>query len=392
MSSAISRIDHVGIYTGRPDQVFRFFTDDLCLPVAFPLTTYPSYTTGSIALGNCFLEITKLYLGDLLGTNLWQRLFLAATRRSTPRPSQARSPVVRHTGVALLLRSFPAGMPVVTAYYRNLEQHARAVSRSPLAECGGGALGIECVHRVTVGAADWQPWTRLTGEQADQHSLIVRYPEGPTLEVLASPRPGGRVTHGWSRIRDSRDRADRGTVVVTRVTCELRRAGMRQSRESFISQQGFAVPNANPHLYSALMFQPRVIGGVVVLGTMFQRPEPFLALAAVMAWAALVPTRNLFDAVYNYTVAYPRGFPPLRAAPAPRRFAQGGAATLALAIGLALLTGATSAAWVLEGAALVSVASVLVRRFCVPAYLYYVLRRMSSWMFGVPVGSASPRC
>ncbi|HVZ22098.1 MAG TPA: hypothetical protein VG871_13585 [Vicinamibacterales bacterium] len=86
MSSAISRIDHVGIYTDRPDQVFRFFTDDLCLPVAFPLTTYPSYTTGSIALGNCFLEITKLYLGDLLGTNLWQRLFLAATRRSTPRP------------------------------------------------------------------------------------------------------------------------------------------------------------------------------------------------------------------------------------------------------------------------------------------------------------------
>jgi hypothetical protein len=35
MSSAISRIDHVGIYTARPDQIFRFFTDDLCLPVAF---------------------------------------------------------------------------------------------------------------------------------------------------------------------------------------------------------------------------------------------------------------------------------------------------------------------------------------------------------------------
>lgn len=60
MPSAISRIDHVRIYADRPDQVFRFFTDDLCLPVAFPLATHPSYTTGSIALGNCFLEITKL--------------------------------------------------------------------------------------------------------------------------------------------------------------------------------------------------------------------------------------------------------------------------------------------------------------------------------------------
>lgn len=83
-------------------------------------------------------------------------------------------------------------MPVLTAYYRNLEQHARAVSRAPLAACGGGALGIEYVHRVTVGTTDWQPWTRLTGERADQDSLIVRYSDGPTLEVLASAQPGIR--------------------------------------------------------------------------------------------------------------------------------------------------------------------------------------------------------
>lgn len=167
---------------------------------------------------------------------------------------------------------------------------------------------------------------------------------------------------------------------------------MRQSREFFICQQGFPVPNADPHLYSALMFQPRMIGGLVALGTAVQRPGLFLALAAVMAWAALAPTRNLFDAIYNHAIAYPRGFPPLRAAPAPRRFAQGGAAMLALAIGLALLTGARWMAWTLEGAALVSIASVLVRRFCVPAHLYYVLRRTLAWTSGVPLGHESPHC
>ena len=91
---------------------------------------------------------------------------------------------------------------------------------------------------------------------------------------------------------------------------------MRQSREFFICQQGFPVPNADPHLYSALMVQPRMVGGLVVLGTVFQRPEVFLALAAVMAWATLVSSQNLFDAIYNYTAAYPRGLPPLRVAPA----------------------------------------------------------------------------
>jgi esterase/lipase superfamily enzyme len=166
---------------------------------------------------------------------------------------------------------------------------------------------------------------------------------------------------------------------------------MRQSQEFFVCQQGFPVPNANPHLYSALMVQPRMVGGVVALGVVFQRPEVFLSLAAIMAWAALAPSQNLFDAIYNYTVAYPRSLPPLRVAPAPRRFSQGFAAAMALAMGLALLTGARSIAWILEGAALVSIASVLVRRFCVPAHLYHVLRRTSSWMLGVPVGE-SPRC
>ena len=83
-------------------------------------------------------------------------------------------------------------MPVVTAYYRNLDQHARAVSRSLLATCGGGALGIKCVHRITVGVADWQAWTRLTGQPSDQNVQLVRYDEGPMLEVIASPRPGIR--------------------------------------------------------------------------------------------------------------------------------------------------------------------------------------------------------
>jgi esterase/lipase superfamily enzyme len=166
---------------------------------------------------------------------------------------------------------------------------------------------------------------------------------------------------------------------------------MRQSQEFFVCQQGFPIPNANPHLYSALMLQPRMVGGVVVLGIVLQRPEVFLALAAVMAWAALAPSQNLFDAIYNYTVAYRRGLPPLRVAPAPRRFSQGFAAAMALAMGLALLAGAMATAWILEGAALVSIASVVVRRFCVPAHLYHVLRRTSSWMFGAPVGE-SPRC
>jgi hypothetical protein len=153
---------------------------------------------------------------------------------------------------------------------------------------------------------------------------------------------------------------------------------MRKSREWFICQQGFPVPNANTHLYSALMLQPRIIGCVVVLGVFLQSPILFLALSAVLGWGALIPKQNLFDGIYNYVVAYPRGFPPLGVAPGPRRFSQVMAATLALVIGVALLSGAMTPAWILEGLFASATASVVIRRFCVPAYLYHVLRRSLS--------------
>jgi hypothetical protein len=167
---------------------------------------------------------------------------------------------------------------------------------------------------------------------------------------------------------------------------------VRKSQEFFICQQGFAVPNANPHLYSALMLQPRIIGGLVVVGSMLQSHELFLLLSAVLAWGTIVLKQNLFDAIYNYTVAFPRGFQPLGAAPAPRRFAQGSAAVLAVAIGMALVTRATMLAWILEGVFVVAVASVLLRRFCLPAHLYHVLRRRLSPMSNFTAGSASQRC
>ena len=60
---------------------------------------------------------------------------------------------------------------------------------------------------------------------------------------------------------------------------------MRKSREFFICQQGFAVPNANPRLYSALMLQPRIIGGLVALGSILQSPALYLLLSAILASA-----------------------------------------------------------------------------------------------------------
>jgi hypothetical protein len=88
-----------------------------------------------------------------------------------------------------------------------------------------------------------------------------------------------------------------------------------------------------------------------------------------------VPAASPFDAIYNLLVARPRGFTRLGVARPPRRFAEGMAAAVTLAIGAALLGGLTITALVLQFMVMASVAAVVVRDFCGPANLFNSFRR-----------------
>jgi Domain of unknown function (DUF4395) len=150
---------------------------------------------------------------------------------------------------------------------------------------------------------------------------------------------------------------------------------MRPSKVDFIRQQGFTTAGCQDGLYSALMFQPRVIAGVAIAGVVLQSPWIFLALSAVSWWSALVPSHNLFDAFFNHVMADPMRLAAMPAAPPPRRFAQAMAATFAMCIAITLFRRASHAAWLLESAFVAASMSVVVRRFCMPAHVYHLLWR-----------------
>jgi len=151
---------------------------------------------------------------------------------------------------------------------------------------------------------------------------------------------------------------------------------MRDSQIRFIRQLGFPGTQFPDSFYSALMFQPRVVGCVVALGVLLQSAWPFLALSAVLWWSTMVPSFNLFDAIYNSVVAHRRGLRPLGVAPAPRRFAQGLAGTVAMVIGVALLMNVTTIAWIFQGLFVIASMTVVFRDNCAGAEVYYVLRRV----------------
>ncbi len=150
----------------------------------------------------------------------------------------------------------------------------------------------------------------------------------------------------------------------------------KDTQLNFVLQQGFrdVTPSQSKLQYPALMWQPRLIGGLVLVGVALQAWPLFLGLAAVLAWNATWPRFNVFDALYNALVASPPARPRLGPAPAPRRFAQGMAASFAVGIGVSLLRGLWVAAYVLEAVLLAALVALIFGGFCLGSYVFHLLK------------------
>ena len=143
----------------------------------------------------------------------------------------------------------------------------------------------------------------------------------------------------------------------------------------FVRQQGFRddTDESCGLRYPALMWQPRVIGVLVLAGLLTQSWRLFGAIGVLLFWNALVPALNPFDAAYNRLVAEPRGRPRLGPAPAPRRFAQGMAGTFMLTIALFLRLGWSAPAWGVEGALVLALGALILGRFCLGSWFFHVV-------------------
>lgn len=150
---------------------------------------------------------------------------------------------------------------------------------------------------------------------------------------------------------------------------------------NFVRQQGLrdASPEACVHLFPALMWQPRAIGILVLVGLVVQAWPYFLGLSALLWWNVVLPHLNPFDALYNHLVAKSKGLPRLGPAPGPRRFAQAMAGTFMLAIGLSLIADWVTLAWTLEALLLAAMAALIFGRFCLGSYLFLVVTGYGSF-------------
>jgi hypothetical protein len=54
---AVKQLDHLVVRADDPRPLFELMTETLRLPVAWPMLSYPSFTSGGVTLGNLYLEI-----------------------------------------------------------------------------------------------------------------------------------------------------------------------------------------------------------------------------------------------------------------------------------------------------------------------------------------------
>lgn len=147
-------------------------------------------------------------------------------------------------------------------------------------------------------------------------------------------------------------------------------------QERFMRQQGFATeePEGLRSHFRALLFQPSIVGPLMLVAIIFQSRMLFFALAVVLTWNVIFPRWNPFERFFDWAIGSRRGLGKLGPAPTPRRFAQGMAAAFMLVAGLALSFGWRTMAYVFEGFLLVAFTALLGGKFCLGAYVYHLLR------------------
>jgi hypothetical protein len=146
-------------------------------------------------------------------------------------------------------------------------------------------------------------------------------------------------------------------------------------KQNFIRQQGFEDPQSEGCTlqFSALLFQPRLVGLWAFLGVVFQSPVVFLALGATLWWSALAPAWNPFEQIYNATFGSRPGALRLGQDPSPRRFAQGMAATFSLGIGTLLWLQQRLAAYALEAVFLLAIGALVFGGFCLGSFVFHLI-------------------
>jgi FtsP/CotA-like multicopper oxidase with cupredoxin domain len=208
--AVVRQVDHLIVGTRDPAALFAFFTDSLGLPAASPLESYGEVQSGAVNLGNLNLELVKDATAQpggarVLGLALepypiYQARQVLVARgltlgRTDAVVQEGESGGKDTLGITVSLPDVSLGAAVFLCEYRSFDVAARhAALRDSLAARQGGALGLQGVWEIRVGATDSAEvtgrWRRLLAPFAVPASGPWPLGTGPRLAIDAAASDG----------------------------------------------------------------------------------------------------------------------------------------------------------------------------------------------------------
>lgn len=208
MAAIVRKVDHVFVPLEAPEAAFRFLTQTLALPIAWPFTHYGPFASGGVILGSANLEVFQA--SGAYG-------FFAAQRPARVQGIAFEPTPVDATFLADLdRRGIPHGPPLpfegaghgtsgllwtnvffadfiderAVAFvcdYHVPEARDVAARRAALRAAGGGRLGVEDLHEIVIGSADpaaaARRWRRLLHPHPEDGSRWS-VGDGPGLRIV----------------------------------------------------------------------------------------------------------------------------------------------------------------------------------------------------------------
>jgi hypothetical protein len=206
----IRRVDHVYVPLEDPLRAFTYLTEQLELPVAWPLSDYGVFTSGGVSLGNLNLEVLSASDGFVFGSLMRparirgiavepvsaDETFLGELdRRDIPHgppapftPPGASTPMWTNVGIGVVEGTISG---VFACKYHFDVEPRRVASKTALDARDGGRLGLIGAAELVMGSPDpdvaSERWQRLLDPLAPAAPGRWRFPAGgPDVRIVAS--------------------------------------------------------------------------------------------------------------------------------------------------------------------------------------------------------------
>jgi hypothetical protein len=201
------QIDHIIIQSDEPEKTFKMLSETLALSIAWPFQSYGSFSSGAVNLGNVALEVIQLkgrrpgFAGVVLEPlasqsvpDIVRSLKDRGVAYDEPEPTFQKDQLGKEY-LAWTLIGLPHLAPAGTIYFCKFNyatDPVRLKAAQALRNSGGGALGVDSVRELVIGARNISvakgEWTLILGMPRQRgNDFVWDNGSGPLIHLTAAP-------------------------------------------------------------------------------------------------------------------------------------------------------------------------------------------------------------